>query len=95
MLKRKLFFFLHKETRPFRQHPSLYEAIQPGHPGYRTLAGQLNGMPVLPAPAKGSTYYWPASANAALAAMNRFFYPTTSAANKAAIDALEATYNVQ
>ena len=67
-----------------------YEAIVAGLPGYQTIAPQLNGLPALPTPTPAVSYYWPASANAALAAMSRYFYPTTSAANKAAIDSLEA-----
>lgn len=66
-----------------------YESIVPGLPGYQTIAPQLNGLPALPTPTPGVNYYWPASANAALAAMSRHFYPTTSAANQAAIDSLE------
>lgn len=70
---------------------ALYEAIVPGFSGYQSLAPQLNGMPPLPHVVPGTSYYWPASANAAMAAISRSFNPTTSAANKAAIDSLEAT----
>ena len=38
-------------------------------------------------------YHWPTCANAALAAMNRNFFPNTSDANKAAINALENELN--
>ena len=69
---------------------ALYEAIVPGLPDYQSIAPQLNGLPVLPTISPNITYYWPACANAAMAAMNRNFYPTTSTANKASIDSLEA-----
>jgi hypothetical protein len=73
---------------------ALYESVLPGLPnGHKTLVGQLNGLPALPAPLSGLSYHWLASANATLAAMNRNFFPATSAENKAAIDALEASNN--
>ncbi|MBC8151907.1 MAG: vanadium-dependent haloperoxidase [Bacteroidetes bacterium] len=68
---------------------ALYEAIVPGLSGYQSIAPQLNGLPSLPVVTPDAGYYWPACANAALATMNRNFYPTTSPANKAAIDSLE------
>ncbi|GJG87045.1 hypothetical protein tb265_22260 [Gemmatimonadetes bacterium T265] len=34
-----------------------YEAMRPGYPGYRTLAGQLHGLDSLPKPGPGSIYY--------------------------------------
>ena len=74
---------------------SAYESIVPGLPGYQSIAPQLNGLSGLPTTASGQTYYWPACANAALAAMNRNYYPTTSAANKASIDSLEAVFTNQ
>ena len=69
---------------------ALYESIVPGLPDYQSIAPQLNGLTGLPTVTTGQTYYWPACANAAMAAMNRNFYPTTSAANKTSIDSLEA-----
>src|SRR5438445_815663 len=36
-----------------------YETLRPDHPGYRTLAGQLNGLTPVPAPAPDSEYYLP------------------------------------
>ena len=69
---------------------ALYESIVPGLTGYKSIASQLNGLPTLPTITPNVTYYWSASANAALAAMARNFYPTTSAANLASIDSLEA-----
>ncbi len=69
---------------------ALWEALQPGMPGYQSIAPQLNGLPALPQPAQSLTYYFPASANAALAAMNRAIHPGISPANLARIDSLEA-----
>jgi hypothetical protein len=36
-----------------------YEALLPDYPAYRTLAGQLNGLPPVPAPRPDSQYYFP------------------------------------
>jgi hypothetical protein len=50
---------------------ALYEALVPGMPAYQSLSGQLNAMPEMPKTKPGVAYYWPASANAALAAITR------------------------
>jgi hypothetical protein len=71
---------------------AMYEAVVPGMPDYRSLAGQLNGMPAMPS-ANPSAYHWVISANAALAAMSRNFFTTTSAENKASMDSLENALN--
>ena len=72
---------------------ALYESVQPGMPAYQSIASQLNGLPAMPASSPGLAYHWPACANAALAFMNRNFYPTASAAKKASIDSLENALN--
>jgi hypothetical protein len=69
---------------------ALWESLQPGLPGYQSIAPQLNGLSALPQPSGSLTYYFPASANAALAAMNRVIHPGISAATLARIDSLEA-----
>ncbi|GAB3931879.1 vanadium-dependent haloperoxidase [Larkinella terrae] len=69
---------------------ALYEALVPGMAGYQSIAPQLNGLPALPDVSPGATYHWPTCANAAMATLNRAFYPMTSPANKTAIDSLEA-----
>lgn len=66
-----------------------YESVVPGMPAYQSLANQLIDFPDIPATEPGKAYHWTASANAALAEMNRRLFPTTSAANKTAIDNLE------
>jgi hypothetical protein len=70
---------------------ALYETLVPGMASYQSIAPQLNGLPPLPTVSPGLTYHWPTCANAALGALNRWFYPMTSPQNKAAIDSLEAT----
>lgn len=72
---------------------ALYESVVPGMPAYQSLSSQLDQMPAMPSTEPGLAYHWAACANAALAAMNRFFFPTTSAANKASMDSLEAALN--
>ncbi|MCE7064560.1 vanadium-dependent haloperoxidase [Dyadobacter sp. CY326] len=69
---------------------ALYESIVPGLVGYQSIAPQLNGLPALPKISTGMSYYWPASANAALAEMNRSLFPAITAARKASVDSLEA-----
>lgn len=69
---------------------TLYEALVPGMPGYRSLAGQLEGLASMRGAADPSCH-WPLVANSALAAMARHLFPTASAANRSAIDALEAS----
>ena len=72
---------------------ALYESVVPGMPHYKSLGGQLTGLSALPETIHGRDYHWAASANAALAATMRNFYPTTSATNKASIDSLELALN--
>ncbi|WP_164851259.1 vanadium-dependent haloperoxidase [Larkinella soli] len=68
---------------------AVYESLVPGLPAYQSIAPKLNGLPALPKPDQKESYYWPACANAAFAAMSRAFFTTTSAANKASMDSLE------
>ena len=70
-----------------------YESVVPGMPAYQTLTNQLNGFPEMPSTEPGKAYHWAASANAALAEMNRRLFPTTSATNKTNIDNLENSLN--
>ena len=72
---------------------ALYESVVPGMPAYKSLSGQLTDLPAMPNTIPGKAYYWPASANAALAAMTRSFFPAATAANKTAIDSLEMALN--
>ena len=70
---------------------ALYESVMPGMPGYRSLQGQLTDFPVMPDIEKHKDYHWAASANAALAEMNRKLFPITSDANKTNMNSLENT----
>jgi len=78
---------------------ALYEAVVPGMPTYQTLSGQLGNMPQMPQTSTTDLYHWPTCGNAAMAAMNRNFFPATTNANKVSIDSLEnalnATYKTQ
>jgi hypothetical protein len=72
-----------------------YESVVPGMPAYQTLTGQLNDFPAMPSTEPGKAYNWSASANAALAEMNRKLFPPASAANKNKIDNLESTLQTE
>ena len=50
---------------------ALYEAVVPGMPAYQSIASQLNGLNGLPKTQPGVAYHWAASANAALAFINK------------------------
>ncbi len=69
---------------------ALYEAVVPGMPAHQSIAPQLNGLSGLPKVKPGAGYHWAASANAALAYMNKKLFPAASAENKTAMDELEA-----
>ena len=69
---------------------ALYESVVPGMPAYRSLVGQLNQFPAMPVTEPGKAYHWAASANAALASINRSLFPGTAAANKVMMDQLES-----
>ncbi|MEP7377688.1 MAG: vanadium-dependent haloperoxidase [Chitinophagaceae bacterium] len=70
---------------------TMYEALVAGIPGYRSLLPQIGGSSV-PTDKNRNQYYWPASVNAAMAMLTRNFFETTSPANMASIDSLEAAY---
>jgi hypothetical protein len=63
-----------------------YESIVSSNSSYQSLAGQLTDLKKLPAAPK--EVYWPASLNAAYAAMMREFYASFGA-NKNRIDSME------
>ena len=71
---------------------TLYESVVPGMPAYQTLSGQLTDFPAMPSTEPGKAYHWAASANAALAEMNKRLFPATSATNKTAMDNLENSF---
>jgi hypothetical protein len=67
---------------------TLYEALVPGMPGYRSLAGQLNDLPVL-SPTADANYHWPLVANSALASISRRLFAGAGGPARTAVDALE------
>ena len=67
---------------------TLYEALEPAMPGYRTLAGQLNDFRLPAGPSNGA-FHWPTVANAALASTLRRIFPTAPSERRADLDALE------
>lgn len=73
----------------------LYESVRNGIPGYVSLSTLLNQMPAMPAVLPNTTYYWPESANAAMADMLRALNVGLTAANTASIDSLENAYNIK
>jgi hypothetical protein len=70
---------------------ALYEALTPGMPGRRSLAGQLNDLGRPPGPSDRA-YHWPTVANRALASILRSLFPTAVAESAAAIDELERRF---
>ena len=72
----------------------MYEALLPSLTNYKSLAQQI-GLTGLPTAQSGESYHGGASVNAAMAQTLRNFFPTTSVANKAAIDLLEMTWNTK
>jgi len=73
---------------------ALYEALVNGDSHYKSIAGQLNGTISIPVAPQGKPLYWPASANAAVAEMLRFFY-AANPVNLQRIDSLEDVYNAK
>src|SRR5664279_16032 len=73
---------------------TLYESLVPAIPGAKDLLSQIGGSPVAPDKNRDQ-YFWPASLNAAMAMLTRDFFESTSSANKATIDSLEAAYNLK
>ncbi len=68
---------------------ALYESVVPGMLSYQSYLSKVTGQAVLID--KKKDYYWPASANAAMAEIMRNLFNATSASNKATIEALEAS----
>lgn len=73
----------------------LYESVRNGIPSHVSLSSVLNQMPAMPAVTPNATYYWPESANAAMADMLRAMNVGLTAANTASIDSLENAYNIK
>ncbi|WP_337044068.1 vanadium-dependent haloperoxidase [Emticicia sp. 17c] len=67
---------------------ALYESVVYGLKDYRSLAGQISGLTILPKPDTTKEYNWGLAANAALSTLIKELYATTNDENKAAIDSL-------
>ena len=70
---------------------ALYEAVVPGMAGYKSLAGQLNGLGPLPEP-DTADLHGPTVANSALAGISRYMFGGAAPDNLASVEALAATY---
>lgn len=68
---------------------TMYEAVVPGSATRQSLAGQLQGLSILPQAEAGKTYNWALSANAAEGAILRNLFANASPTSKATIDSLE------
>ena len=65
------------------------ESIAMGVNAHNAWSKKWNGLTGLPDADNKKDYYYPANINAAMAAINRSFFPNASAADKQAIDSLE------
>ncbi|TWF40428.1 PAP2 superfamily protein [Chitinophaga polysaccharea] len=68
---------------------TLHEAVLGSMNRAPSLAGQLTGLQVLPAPERGQQYNWAVAANSAMAQIIRSLFPNASATNLALIAQLE------
>jgi hypothetical protein len=73
---------------------TLYEAVVAGMPQHQSLASQLTDLGALPGPPTPARH-WPTVANAALAAIFRGLFATTTDQNTAALAALEERFAQQ
>jgi hypothetical protein len=71
------------------------QSLEPGLKGNTHWRNKWNGLTGLPESGNSKLYYYPANVNAAMAAINKAFFPNASAADKAAIDSLENALNEQ
>lgn len=75
---------------------TLYESVEPGIPNGQSLASQLSEFSSSALPKiKDASYYWPASANAAMALITKDLFANTTPANFTTIDSLEAAFTQQ
>ncbi len=71
---------------------TLYEAVVPGMPGYRSLATVFEDLDSLPAAGNARAYDYEIAANAALASVLRSLIPTAGPAELHALTLLEARF---
>ncbi len=74
---------------------TLYESVIHGMPGYRSMAGVLNGLNngQLATPSQDVPYHWAVVANNAMATFMKKMYSTASAGNLDALESLRHQYN--
>jgi hypothetical protein len=78
-------------TRPYVYSGIVaYESITQALSGEKWLTIHWNGLAGLPQANPGKKYFWPETMNAALAEINRKFFPHANAADSSAIDSLES-----
>ena len=71
---------------------TMYEAAVPGMTGYRSLAGQLNGLSTLPQPDATKEYHWAEVVNASQAEIARKIWENMPATSKKTVDSLETAF---
>jgi hypothetical protein len=71
----------------------LYEAVQPGIKGARSLSSVLYQMPPMPEPEGHKDYLWGASANALMSSLSRQILSGLTDADRVILDSLENAYN--
>ena len=72
---------------------AFYESVVPGLPKYQSIQKQLNGLSELPKINCGDLYFYPATANAALANMVHHMFGNASTSQNFTIDSLENSFN--
>lgn len=70
---------------------TLHEALLPGLPSRRSLAGRLSGLTPVRPPADRA-YHWPTVASSALAEILRLLFPTAPSAGREEIERLERRF---
>ncbi|MBC7935353.1 MAG: hypothetical protein H7Y86_08375, partial [Rhizobacter sp.] len=73
---------------------TMYESLVAGIPNGKSLLPQIGGT-AIETDKDRHQYYWPASVNAAMAKLTKSFFETTSVANRASIDSLEASFSTK
>jgi hypothetical protein len=87
-------------NHPFARHfaysgIAALEAISPGLPFNNRYSKKWQGLTGLPKADETTPYFYPANVNAALAFINRSFFPNASTTDRAAIDSLENALQVE
>ena len=72
---------------------ALYESVLPGLKQNKSLIQQLDAHPTLPSAELNQEYYWPASANAAMAETMRGMFKNANGVKLQRIDSLESALN--